>query len=155
MSSEQSQVRTQMFARVLGPYFTIVPATVGVREADMRTLFTEFKANPMWPWLYGAILLMLGLVIIAFHQYWRSPAAAVGWLLAIRGVILLVVPQAYNSVGNAVEGGSGGQALVRVLAICLALAGLYLTYVGWIAKPRRPESAEGSPGEERVHAAGD
>jgi protein-S-isoprenylcysteine O-methyltransferase Ste14 len=159
MSSEQSQVRTHMFARMLGPYFTIVPATVGVREAYMRTLFTEFKANPMWPWLYGAILLMLGLVIIAFHQYWRSPAAvivsAVGWLLAIRGVILLVVPRAYTSVGNAVEGGSGGQALVRVLAICLALAGLYLTYVGWIAKPRRPESVEGSPGEERVHAAGD
>jgi protein-S-isoprenylcysteine O-methyltransferase Ste14 len=148
-----------MFARVLGPYFTIVPATVGVREAYMRTLFTEFKANPMWPWLYGAILLMLGLVTVAFHQYWRSPAAVivsvVGWLLAIRGVILLVVPQAYTSVGNAVEGGSGGQALVRVLAICLALAGLYLTYVGWIAKPRRPESAEGSPREERLHAAGD
>jgi protein-S-isoprenylcysteine O-methyltransferase Ste14 len=159
MSSEQSQVRTHMFARVLGPYFTIVPATVGVREAYMRTLFTEFKANPMWPWLYGAILLMLGLVTVAFHQYWRSPAAVivsvVGWLLAIRGVILLVVPQAYTSVGNAVEGGSGGQALVRVLAICLALAGLYLTYVGWIAKPRRPESAEGSPREERLHAAGD
>jgi hypothetical protein len=49
MSSEQSQVRTHMFARVLGPYFTIVPATVGVREAYMRTLFTEFKANPMCP----------------------------------------------------------------------------------------------------------
>jgi hypothetical protein len=159
MSSEQSQVRTHMFARVLGPYFTIVPATVGVREAYMRTLFTEFKANPMWPWLYGAILLMLGLVIIAFHQYWRSPAAVivsvVGWFLAIRGVILLVVPQTYTSIGNAVEGGSGGQALVRVVAICLALAGLYLTYVGWIAKPSRPESAEGSPGGERLHAAGD
>jgi hypothetical protein len=158
-SLEQSQIRTHMFARVLGPYFTIVPTMVGVREAYMRALFGEFKANPMWPWLYGAILLMLGLVIIAFHQYWRSPAAVivsvVGWFLAIRGVILLVVPQAYTSVGNAVEGGSGGQALVRVLATCLALAGLYLTYVGWIAKPSRPESAEGSPGGERLHAAGD
>jgi hypothetical protein len=159
MSSEQSQVRTHMFARVLGPYFTIVPTMVAVREVYMRALFTEFKANPMWPWLYGAILLMLGLIIIAFHQYWRSPAAVivsvVGWFLAIRAVILLVVPQAYTSVGNVVEGGSGGRALVRVLAICLALAGLYLTYVGWIAKPRRPESVGGSPGGERVHAAGD
>jgi protein-S-isoprenylcysteine O-methyltransferase Ste14 len=148
-----------MFARVLGPYFTIVPTMVAVREVYMRALFTEFKANPMWPWLYGAILMMLGLIIIAFHQYWRSPAAVivsvVGWFLAIRAVILLVVPQAYTSVGNVVEGGSGGRALVRVLAICLALAGLYLTYVGWIAKPRRPESVGRSPGGERVHAAGD
>ena len=48
----------------------------------------------------------VGLVIIAFHQYWRSPAAvivsAVGWILADRGVILLTVPGAYTSAGNAV-----------------------------------------------------
>jgi hypothetical protein len=73
----------------LGPFFTIVPTTVAVRGSYMRTLFAEFKANPMWPWLFGAILLILGLVIIAFHQYWRSPAAiivsVVGWFLAIRG----------------------------------------------------------------------
>ena len=105
-TSEQAQVRTRMFARALGPFFTIVPTTVAIRGAYMRTLFTEFKANPMWPWLFGAILLMFGLVIIAFHQYWRSPAAiivsVVGWFLAIRGVLLLTVPQAYNAAGNAV-----------------------------------------------------
>jgi hypothetical protein len=62
-----------MFARVLGPFFVIVPITVAVRTAYMQTLFTEFKANPMWPWLFGAVLLMLGLVIIAFHQYLAQP----------------------------------------------------------------------------------
>jgi len=50
-----------------------VPTTVAVRGAYMRTLFTEFQANPMWPWLFGAILLIAGLIIIAFHQYWRHP----------------------------------------------------------------------------------
>ena len=59
-TAEQSQTRTRMFARVLGPYLTIVPITVAVRGSYMQTLFTEFKANPMWPWLYGAILLMGG-----------------------------------------------------------------------------------------------
>ena len=104
-TSEQSQIRTRMFARALGPFFTIVPTTVAVRGSYMRELFTEFKANPMWPWLFGAILLMFGLVIIASHQYWRSPAAiivsVVGWFLAIRGVLLLTVPSAYDAAGNA------------------------------------------------------
>ena len=76
-SSEQAQIRTRMFARTLGPFFTVVPTTVALRGSYMQTLFTEFKANPMWPWLYGAILLIAGLVIIAFHQYWRSPAAVI------------------------------------------------------------------------------
>ena len=83
-----------------------MPTTVAVRGSYMRTLFTEFKANPMWPWLFGAILLISGLVVIAFHQYWRSPAAiivsVVGWFLAIRGVLLLTVPQAYDAAGDAV-----------------------------------------------------
>ena len=114
-ASEQSQIRTRMFARVLGPFFMIVPTTVAVRGSYMQTLFNEFKANPMWPWLFGAILLIGGIIIIAFHQYWRSPAAIivslVGWFFAIRGVLLLTVPRAYNAAGNAVYS-SGASAVI-------------------------------------------
>lgn len=138
---EPAQARTRMFARALGPFFTIVPTTVAVRGSYMRALFTEFKANPMWPWLFGAILLLFGLVIIAFHQYWRSPAAiivsVVGWFLAIRGVVLLTVPAAYDAAGDAVYG-SGATVAIWVLFLCLALSGLYLTYVGWKPQPGTP-----------------
>ena len=155
-ASEQSQIRTRMFARVLGPFLTIVPTTVAVRGSYMQTLFNEFKANPMWPWLYGAILLMGGLVIIAFHQYWRSPAAiivsVVGWFFAIRGVLLLTVPRAYDAAGNAVYS-SGASAVIWVLFICLASAGLYLTYVGWKPEPGTAKAAA-SPTQDRADAAG-
>ena len=140
---EQSQIRTRMFARVMGPFLTIVPTTVAVRGHYMEALFNEFKANPMWPWLYGAILLAGGLFIIAFHQYWRSPAAiivsVVGWFFAIRGLLLLTVPQAYDAAGNAIYS-SGASAVIWVLFICLASAGLYLTYVGWKPERGTPES---------------
>lgn len=140
--NEQSQIRTRMLARTLGPFFTIVPTTVAVRGAYMETLFDEFKANPMWPWLYGAILLMFGLIVIAFHQYWRSVAAViisvVGWIMAIRGVLLLTVPRAYSAAGNAVYS-SGATTGIWVVGIFLGLVGLYLTYVGW--KPDRPDAA--------------
>ncbi|OIN79512.1 hypothetical protein [Mycobacterium malmoense] len=151
---EQPQIRTRMFARVMGPFLTIVPTTVAVRGSYMQTLFTEFKANPMWPWLYGAILLMGGLFIIAFHQYWRSPAAiivsAVGWFFAIRGVLLLTVPQAYDAAGNAVYS-SRASAVIWVLFVCLASAGLYLTYVGWKPEPGTPKAVV-SPAEGRPRA---
>jgi len=128
-----------MFARVLGPFFTIFAIDDAVRRTYLQTLFTEFKANPMWPWLFGAILLIWGLVIIAFHQYWRSLAAVIvsllGWFLAVRGVLLLTVPQVSNAPGNAVYS-SGASAVIWVESICLAVAGLYLTYVGWKPKQR-------------------
>ena len=153
---EQSQIRTRMFARVMGPFLTIVPTTVAVRGSYMQTLFAEFKANPMWPWLYGAILLMGGLFIIAFHQYWRSPAAiivsVVGWFFVIRGVLLLTVPQAYDAAGNAVYS-SGASAVIWVLFICLASAGLYLTYVGWKPEPGTPKAVAGAT-QDRPGATG-
>ena len=157
MSSEQQQIRTRMFARVLGPYFLIVPAAIAARGSYMRELFSEFGANPMWPWLYGAILLMSGLVIIAFHQYWRTAAGVIvsllGWFLAVRGLLLLTVPQTYVSAADAFTG-PVAYGLVRVLFVGLALVGLYLVYVGWIA-PSRSESVTASPTEERDLAAGD
>lgn len=147
-SSEQPQIRTRMFARVIGPYLAIVPTTVAIRGSYMQTLFTEFKANPMWPWLFGAILLMFGLVIIAFHQYWRGAAAiivsAVGWFMAIRGLLLLTVPQAYDAAGNALVG-PGAYAAVRGFFVCLGLVGLYLTYVGWKREPGTPGATEDRP----------
>jgi len=155
-TSEQSQIRTRMFARVMGPFLTIVPTTVAVRGHYMEVLFNEFKANPMWPWLYGAILLAGGLFIIAFHQYWRSPAAVivsvVGWFFLIRGLLLLTVPQAYDAAGNAIYR-TGASAVIWVLFIGLASAGLYLTYVGWKPERGTPE-AVASPTEDRPRAAG-
>ena len=99
---------------------------------------------------------MFGLVIIAFHQYWRSPAAiivsVVGWFLAIRGGLLLTVPSAYDAAGNALYS-SGATAAIWVVFICLAAAGLYLTYVGWRPEPRTPKPMANAT-EDRPDAAG-
>jgi len=58
----ESQTRTRMFARVLGPFFAIVPVITAVRAHDMRTLLSNFGANPLWAWVTGAFLLMGGLL---------------------------------------------------------------------------------------------
>ena len=157
-SSEQSQIRTRTFARAFGPFFVIVPSIIAVRATSlMKNLLSEFAADPMWQWVLGAFLLLGGSIIIALHQYWRSAAAIIvsllGWFLAVRGVLILVVPQTYVSAGNAME--HGAVPLVRAIFIGLALVGLYLTYVGWIAAPSRPESATVNPTQDRGHAAGD
>ncbi len=136
--TDQSRMRTRMFARAFGPFFLIVPSIIAVRaSSQMPVLLHEFAHDPMWQWELGAILLMWGSVIIAFHQYWRSVAAVLvsllGWFLAIRGILILAVPDVYDSAGNALE--QNAISLVRVIFAALALVGLYLTYVGWIAKP--------------------
>ena len=144
-AADQSQIRTRMFARAFGPFFTIIPSIVAARATtQMPVLLHEFASDPMWQWVLGAVLLMGGSVIIAFHQYWRSAAAILvsllGWFLAIRGLLVLAVPNIYNSAGNALE--QNAIPVVRAIFIALALVGLYLTYVGWIAKPKQQETPD-------------
>jgi hypothetical protein len=71
----------------------------------------------------------------------------------ISGEVQLTVPQAYRAAGNAIYS-SGAIGAVRVLAICLGLAGLYLTYIGWKPAPRMPQTVA-SATQDRPHAAGD
>ncbi len=101
---------TGQLARTLGPFLFVLAAMAMVRASDMRAIVDEFAANSLWPWVLGAVNLLGGLIVIAFHQYWRSAAAIIvsvlGWLLALRGLFVLAFPQtsvsiAKNAIGAA------------------------------------------------------
>lgn len=136
----ESELRTRAFARVLGPFLVLVPGIIIVRAPDLSSLLHSFFLNEVIVWFAGAFLLFCGLLIIAFHQYWSSAAAIIislfGWFLALRGLILLIAPQLIAH---------GAIAALRLLPAVqagfsiLVLAGIWLSYIGWILKP--PDSA--------------
>jgi hypothetical protein len=138
---DQSQTRTRMLARILGPFLVVVDVTAVTRASDMHGLLSQFTANLVWPWVTGAFILLLGLAIIAVHQYWRGAAAVIvsllGWLIALRGLFLLAFPKAFDSMANTMI---DAQAWWVTACIAFALVGLYLTYVGWIPATTRPTS---------------
>ncbi|AGZ51280.1 membrane protein [Mycobacterium kansasii ATCC 12478] len=137
--SSDSQTRTRMFSRVLGPFLVIVDVTAVVRASDMANLLAQFEANSLWTWVTGAFVLLFGLVMVASHQCWRGTAAIIvsllGWLVTLRGLLLLAFPKAFVSVADAMIGAQG---VWVSLCLVFALVGLYLTYVGWAPTPSRP-----------------
>jgi cytochrome bd-type quinol oxidase subunit 2 len=137
-NSQQTEARTRMFARVLGPYLVVVTITAVARASQMRMLVSEFEANSVWAFVTGAFILLSGLIVVALHQYWRGAAAIIvsvlGWMTAIKGLALLAFPQAYiSTVNSAVDA-----VWWRIGFVVIALVGLYLTYVGWAPAPNRP-----------------
>ncbi len=123
---------TRNFARVLGPYLVILAVVVAARAPDMSGLLSEFTASSVWPFVMGAFALLGGLAIVAFHQVWRGAAAiivsALGWLLVVRGVVLLAFPTVLTNVGDWFIDATA----VWVGAyVVMALLGLYLTWVGY------------------------
>lgn len=123
---------------MIGPFLVIAPGTVAVRAPDMGPIVSAFFGNPALVWITGALMLFAGLLIISLHQYWSGAAAIMislfGWFLALRGVTLLAVPQLYE---RAAVASVGATLAIRVGFAALVFAGLWLTYVGWIAK--RPQ----------------
>jgi uncharacterized protein YjeT (DUF2065 family) len=137
-ATSESQARTRAFARIIGPWLVIVPSIIAVRAPDMGALAGDFFKSDLFVWFSGALLLFGGLLIISFHQYWSSVAAVLvslfGWVLALRGLVLMAAPSLYQRAAIAMNSIS----LVRAIFGVLVAIGLYLTYVGWSAKPGTP-----------------
>ncbi len=60
--------------------------------------------------------------------------------MVLRGILLLAFPDTFMSIANHTI---GAETLWRIIFGGVALVGLYLTYVGWIA--RKKDSAEHAP----------
>ena len=153
-TTEQQELRTRMFARVLGPFFVIFAATTVARASDMRTLLSDFEANSAWPWVTGGFLLLAALVIVGLHQYWRGAAAitvsVAGWVLALRALFLMSFPHAFM---GAADSAIRMTALWVSVTIFVGLVGLYLTYVGWRPVPSQPATHAETSTPDLPHAA--
>jgi hypothetical protein len=153
-SSQPIQARTRMFARVMGPFLVIITTTAVARSSGMRTMLTEFRTSSVWPWVSGAFILLTGLVVVAFHQYWRGAAPIIvsllGWVTSLKGFFLLAFPQSYLSFAStALDAGTSW----RAGFIAMALVGLYLTFIGWVPAPGRPTAHPVSSTPDLPHAA--
>ena len=107
----------------------------------MGALASDFFKSNLFVWFAGALLLFMGLLIIAFHPYGSSLAAVFislfGWILALRGLALMAAPELYERAALSMDSIS----LVRVMFGILIAIGLYLTYVGWLAAPASPSAS--------------
>ncbi len=138
-ASPQPLNTTRMFSRVLGPFLVIADATAMARASEMQRLLSQFEANSLWTWVTGAFILIFGLVVVAAHQHWHGAAAIIvsvlGWLITLRGLLLLSFPQTFVAVADSMVGAQGWWISLCVAA---ALVGVYLTYVGWAPAPKHP-----------------
>jgi hypothetical protein len=93
--------RTRAFARVIGPFVAIATLIIAVRLPDLTGLLDDLFANQVLPWMLGAMMLLAGLIVIAFHQYWRGVTAVLisllGWFVALRGLAMMAIPSAIES----------------------------------------------------------
>ncbi len=136
-TSPEAAQRTRAFARVIGPFVAVVTLIIAIRLPDLTDIVDGLFANAVLPWMLGASMLIGGLIVIAFHQYWRGVAAVLislfGWFVALRGLALVAFPSAIEAGAGDTLSSPGLLLVARVFFLAMTVMGGWLTYVGWIA----------------------
>ncbi|MDT5014673.1 MAG: hypothetical protein QOD39_833 [Mycobacterium sp.] len=129
--------RTRAFARVIGPFVAIATLIVAIRLPDLTDIVDDLFANAVLPWILGAMMLIGGLIVIAFHQYWRGVTAVLvslfGWFVTLRGVTLMASPSAIETGAGDTLASPGLMLAARIFFLLMTAMGLWLTYAGWMA----------------------
>jgi hypothetical protein len=128
--------RTWLMARIVGPFLAILGAAVALRAQTMPLLAPALMQDAPLVFVTGIVTLAIGLVMIAAHNWWNSPAAIVisllGWLTAVRGAVLLLAPDIVATIA-----GSALQSPIPALVagVVMAVIGGWLTFIGWVGTP--------------------
>lgn len=128
--------RTRFAARIIGPVFIGAALAIIMRQGTLSLLFPAFFQDAPLVLITGVFTLTLGLVLFAAHHHWTSLAAIVisvlGIATAFRGLLLMAAP---DVAAQLAAGVLATPILPPIAAAVTALLGLWLTFVGWFAKP--------------------
>ena len=137
---------SRSIARLLGPVLLVIGIGMAfglmMEGAGYSSLLKEFIANRALIFLTGILALVAGVAIVNVHNVWvpdwRVIVTVLGWLLVLRGIMLLVFPLTVQVFGDrlvASEAGvTAGAAVTFVLGAVLCIMGYEHL---WVSKPRR------------------
>jgi hypothetical protein len=114
------------------------------RRQDMVASVDAMVHNPTLLLIVGLIALALGLAMVLAHNIWSGGVLPVvvtiiGWLILIRGLVLLFLPAA--TVAGLFEAMHFSRLLYLYASISLVL-GIYLTFTGFRGGERRPQRSK-------------
>lgn len=124
-------------AKIMGLYLVLVSLAVFVHRSKINALLVEeFYKNRTFVFFSGAIILILGLLVVVSHNVWelswRGVITLLGWLTVLKGVMRIFVPNVAKQVSHNVDKG-GWYSWYTVILITSLFVGLWLVYNGFIA----------------------
>lgn len=135
--NETQAAATRFCARVIGPLMLIIGAIVIVRFNELTLLMPAILQDGPLAFVTGIFTLICGCVLVAAHHHWNSATAIVisliGLLTLVRGVTLMLAPAYLTDL--ALQFVNAGPGVIAAGAMAI-LIGLWLSVVGWFAKPR-------------------
>ena len=123
---------SKILARIIGPVMVIPAVGMFLNFAEYQRLYEEFSKSPSLCYLGGFMALLMGLIILQFHNKWEAGwpviVTILGWITLIKGVVLIIFPAAIISFWHPYT--ANPTALIVSLGISCAV-GIFLTVKGY------------------------
>lgn len=124
---------TLFLAQVMGVYFIVSGIGALLNPARLNSAMQEAKRSYLLPYFDGAIALIVGLLIVLFHNMWDGLLASlvtlVGWIAVVEGVLLLLLPQ--KTISAMIQKLMGSQ-MARFIGVVAVVLGIYFVYNGFL-----------------------
>ncbi len=86
-----------ILAKIMGPLLLIVGLGLFINLEHYRRMLSDFGASSLSIYMAGATALLLGLLIVVFHNVWVVGWPVIitllGWSAVIKGTVRLVAPR--------------------------------------------------------------
>jgi len=125
---------SQFIAQILGPLYLV--ATLGwlFNREFYKRMICEFSQNHAVLYISGIFAFVFGVVILILHNSWTANwqvlITLIGWAGLIKGLTILVFPQAMIRYGQAF---ATNKVLFMLTFLLAFLLGLVLTWYGYFA----------------------
>lgn len=123
-----------ILAQIIGLYCILVGIAMILHPKRFKVMLNDFINSPAVLNLAGIITLILGIILIVFHNIWIWSwivlITIIAWFTLIRGIIDLFVPEFAIKMAKRLESSSN---FYYVSAIITLIVGLILGYYGFVA----------------------
>ena len=121
-----------VIAKIVGPLFLIVGAGIFINVEHYRRLVADFAASPLSIYTSGTIAIVLGLLVITFHNVWQWHWPVIitllGWAALLKGAVRVIAPRFV--VSRAQQYARNTNTVLITALVTLVLGGV-LTYFGY------------------------
>lgn len=123
-----------VLAKIMGPLFLVIGIGIFVNIEQYRRMVASFGENPLSIYMSGTIALLMGLIVVTFHNVWEWRWTLVitilGWLSLLKGVVRIVAPRL---VAERAQRYARNTNILMTTAVVTLVLGAVLIYFGYIA----------------------
>jgi uncharacterized protein YjeT (DUF2065 family) len=121
--------------QVLGIVYLAVGIGMLINPDFYKKLMSEFSENPPSMYLSGLAAMVIGYLLVTYHNIWPSDWPVIitifGWVALIKGLFLLLLPRVSIKISSFFQ--IQMTKLLTVWAVIIAVVGALLAWLGFFA----------------------